>query len=1093
MKSLVPWVLFAATGSQMLYASNGIEAYRQGDYSLAAQLLNTQASKEAIEDYYLGKMRLYGYGQLKSNALALRYFNQAADKGVLAAQYLLARYYLTGNNPEKALFWFKKAAAQGDVKAQMYCAAAYLFGFGTPKNSDQAQRFYLDAAKKGNPIAQYTLGEQFLTARPWKTKKAGFVWLSKSAALGNPKAQLRLGELYAAGTLTKRDMNRAQQLMQQAAQQNYTPAVSALAELANGKIPAKSFEKKSSKTKTQIEVQPQVAPAVQAALWLSDNKSANFSSDYQLGGIYTAWNNPFALRETIYNQAPQMEEPQRTALYKPNFKMVRPDEIAINDYFDLVARTLSNEQQQSWGFPHYPFDKRIEVLQNDQSLAQEERLKHYQTVLSQLYDRAILGDSDAQFELGQLYQYGIGVDKNIDQAIVYYQLAADQQEVRAEYNLAILYLEGETSQIDYQTGLSWLTDAAFKGNRYAQYSLAHLYEKGFTGTEGSLVIQPDQEQAMSMYHLAAANHYGPAEYRLADFLVKYGKTGLSVNDKQNRIMLLKRMYKSAAKQGITAAMLPLAFYNAMDKDPRKQAQALQVAKQQAGAGNPNAALLLGMMYDRGIGEPANQANALYWYQQAGLSPVNAFVLGTYYSLGIGLSKDVERGRALLQQASDAGFSYADYNLAILKQQAGENFLPELEKARQLGNSAAGLLLADYYLTQTDNPDNLQAAKNIYQDFAEQGDRDGQLKLAYLYDQGLGMPVDKALAAKWYTLSAEQGQPVAQYLLGKIYQLGYLGKQPNYEEAKRLYQLAQNAYPPAAIALGFVYETIDEDYARAFTSYQLAAKKGNAVGQYDLGLMYENGKGIAVNYEDARKLYTDAAKEGNSKAMTQLADLYFTGLGGDRNESESLAWYTKAASSGEASAMYQLGLFSETGVATRLDFTQAVNYYQQAAARGNEKAKLALARMYQYALGVPKDLAQATRLYTELAANKNAYAQYQLALHLERSNDQKGYGKQLLQQASANGSMQAQKMLQWMDAQQQERISFIEPIIIKQTPFLAGQPANLMYFDALNEWNRGDEILSKMILDKLLSQFPQFAPAKRAYEQLTQPTNLVFTG
>ena len=62
----------------------------------------------------------------------------------------------------------------------------------------------------------------------------------------------------------------------------------------------------------------------------------------------------------------------------------------------------------------------------------------------------------------------------------------------------------------------------------------------------------------------------------------------------------------------------------------------------------------------------------------------------------------------------------------------------------------------------------------------------------------------------------------------------------------------------------------------------------------------------------------------------------------------------------------------------------------------------------------------------------------------------------------------------MDAQQQEHFSFIEP------------------FDALSEWNSGDETYSRMILDRLRNQFPQYVPAKRAYEQLNQQ-DIAFSG
>lgn len=75
------------------------------------------------------------------------------------------------------------------------------------------------------------------------------------------------------------------------------------------------------------------------------------------------------------------------------------------------------------------------------------------------------------------------------------------------------------------------------------------------------------------------------------------------------------------------------------------------------------------------------------------------------------------------------------------------------------------------------------------------------------------------------------------------------------------------------------------------------------------------------------------------------------------------------------------------------------------------------------------------------------------------------------------------MLQRLDAQTQARVSFVEPVLMNNAPIILGQTAKLMYLDALNEWNRGDEVLSRMILQRLVIQYPHFAPAKRVYDQL----------
>ncbi|MGQ3892406.1 tetratricopeptide repeat protein [Legionella sp. CNM-4043-24] len=1197
MKSLLPWFCLVATaGTQVALAADGIDAYRQGNYTLAAENLAPRVDNDPVANYYLGMMRLYGYGELKNNTMALRYFTESANKGFLPAQQLLANYYLDeAKNPELALQWYKKAAEKNDIAAQMYCAAAYQFGYGAKKNTDTARRYFIDAAKNGNDIAQYALGMQFLESRDSRNKKMGVIWLSKSADKGNIKAQYELGQMYATGGVVAQDSVKAKALLEGAASKNYIPAMLSLGNMAakegdfqtakdwlsraadsknpdaqrslaslylddkgpfynsqtgvsllteaarqgssdaqlalsrlykegkgveaNSELATKWADAaaKSSSAKT-----PSADVSVQVANWLSNDTSNNISQGaYRLGGIYTDWHNPSALQQNTYNQSPQMDVITRKALYKPQFVTVKPAEVPINDYFNVLAPNLAGIQPAKWHYPRYPMDSDIEALQRNDSrvlnhdtgkpmvdtettyvseykvepfdyFAEKsegwERAANYQAVLSRLYGQAILGNPEAQFNLGQLYQYGIGVVKSPEQAITYFQLAAEQQDVQAEYNLGLIYLEGQTTPVDYQKGIDWMTDAAFKGNPYAQYVLANIYENGLTDQAGAVVIAPDHQQAMSMYYLASANHFADAEYRLADLFVKEKTAGLSVVAQENRNKLIKRLYQSAANQGVAEAVLPLAFYDAMDSDPVKQSHAFDVARQEARAGDPMAALLLAMMYERGISVPADQVEAIYWYQQAGKNPVSQFVLGTYFSEGIGLTKDSDKGRDLLQQAANAGFSYANLNLAVLNHENGQAFLDELEKARQAGNSKAGLLLADYYLLEANNPEKMKQASDIYQYLAQKGNRDAQLKLAFLLERGLGGVANNEQAAQWYTLAAEQGQPVAQYLLAQMYQMGRVGAEPDYAETKKWYKAAQAQFPQASVALGFVQETVDNDYASAMQNYQRAAETGDAIAQYNLGLIYENGKGVPVDNKKAMILFEKSAQQGHARSMTQLAGLYFKGQDGKRDDQQALYWYKKAASLGESGALYQLGLFSETGVIIPLNFPDALSFYQQSADHGNDKAKLALARMYQYGHGTTKDYQHAVDIYKELASRNNAYAQYQLAViyiegHLGQRQLQQG--RELLVKADANGNPEAGKMLQWLDAQQQPKVSFIEPIPAQAVAVRTGQQPDMMYMEAINEWNRGDETLSRLILNRLVKTYPNYDPARQAVEQLNQ--------
>ena len=242
---------------------------------------------------------------------------------------------------------------------------------------------------------------------------------------------------------------------------------------------------------------------------------------------------------------------------------------------------------------------------------------------------------------------------------------------------------------------------------------------------------------------------------------------------------------------------------------------------------------------------------------------------------------------------------------------------------------------------------MQQARNVYQHLAEKGDRGAQLKLAFMLNQGLGGQVDIIGAQKLYSLAAAQGQILAIYMLGQLNQLGTLGAMPDYLAAKQYYSSIQGNYAPAAVALGFIYDTVDDNYKQALASYKLAAAQQDPVGQFNLGLMYEQGKGRAVDFFQAFDCYKQAAELGHVQSMVQLAGLYAHGNGVSQDKALALSWYKKAAKSHDRDALYQLGALSEASA----DFGAATHYYQLAVDLGNDEAKVALARINKSSIKV----------------------------------------------------------------------------------------------------------------------------------------------
>jgi enhanced entry protein EnhC len=944
MKATIPGLCLALTAnSALVLADEGLDAYRQGDYTIAAQKITAAKTLDPIMQYYLGRMYLYGYGQEKDNKLAIQNIQNAAEKGLLTAQQIMGRYELIHeNNPEQALYWFKKAANTGDMSAQMYCAAAYLFGFGAKLNPDLAKKYYITAAQHGNSIAQTQLADSFLETKQISNKKLGLIWLNKAVAQQNPNAQVMLAKLYINGTLVEKNLAQAKELLNlalkqgsvaaiytmgelsqqeknytdaktwylKAAEKNYIPAYMALANLYS--IPQTPLFDEHAAFLMTLKAAQSDLPEAQVALsniykngrgtianaelaaawlkkskqgvvnpdsrlskvvqWLTLNQANQFANtDYRLNGIFTAWHNPGFLKEKQINPAPHMVEFSQQSLYQPKFVMLQPNEIPISAYYNALVSATAQEKQGLHlpriklalaATQHHEVNDNMfeftEVAHNKLSI--EERIKL-------LKARAVVGDPAAQLELGLRYQYGDGVQTSQEEAVKYLKLADLQHDVRARYQLAIMYLTDPGFTKSRKDGLDLMTQAALRGLPQAQYVLGQINQYGFDDVAIKKPINLDQ--AAELYKLASANKFGLAQYKLADLLVHQKPVDLTKDGLQQRYNLIKFLYQGAVSDGVNAAELPLAFYNAMDKDEKLRAQAFAVATKQAEAGNANAALLLALMYDRGIATKVDASRAQEWYKKAADTPVSEFVLGTYMSQGNFISKNLEQSKILLQKSADAGFMYAHYNLSVLKHELKEDFIPDLDQALNLGHSLSGVLLADYYVSLGDNKENLHKARDLYQRFAASGDQNSQLKLAYLCEQGLGGVIDWPQAGKWYQASAEQGNVVAQYLLGRLYQLGRLEKDPNIDFAHKWYAAASGKYMPAAVANGFLFDAFDDNYVNARNAYELAANKGDAVAQYNLALIYEGGKGIPVDLVKARELYEASAKQGYEPAVLRL--------------------------------------------------------------------------------------------------------------------------------------------------------------------------------------------------------------------------------
>jgi TPR repeat protein len=250
--------------------------------------------------------------------------------------------------------------------------------------------------------------------------------------------------------------------------------------------------------------------------------------------------------------------------------------------------------------------------------------------------------------------------------------------------------------------------------------------------------------------------------------------------------------------------------------------------------------------------------------------------------------------------------------------------------------------------------------------------------------------DFAAAIPLLDQEAKLGNPVAAYNLGRLYEQGSAGA-PDYQQAATYYRIAAEL----DMAPRFDGTALGPQAAQLIQASQMYA-------QYSLGRLYETGRGVTQDLQEAAGWYVRAADLGHPKAALKLAYLFRDGgpglkpdgrlavtyfekagtgsalneiglmyLKGDavtRNAKLAHDWFEKAAAQGSTEAEYNLGLLYQAGYTGQPDYLQAMDHFQTAANAKDGPSMLALGQLYAEGKGVPKDLVQAHMWFDLATAN-----------------------------------------------------------------------------------------------------------------------------
>jgi TPR repeat protein len=460
----------------------------------AAMMLHKKAAEQGVAEaaYELASVGHKEQAHAQTQQEAFQWCLRAAEQGIAAAQCTLADRYANGTGVdqdiEQALMWYRKAAKQyhaaaqvalalldesglgqrasklkhhrsaetierkpdvqlwvdaaqrADVDAHYWLGMMFEHGWSVPCDQAQAQHFYEVAALRHYPPAQVALAR--LLARDGKNEEA-LHWFERAAHHGSPEAVCAISQMVELGCAAQMDKTVGVQWSLKAAQFGDVAAMMSLWALFEG----------GSQVLSQVYLQRAASSGqAQAQYMLGQHLEAQAKSEADMQQVLDC-----------YQQADaQGYVPAQCALglLYLGGKFIPKNAVLACEWLEKAAH--QDDVKAQWNLAQILISGAPEVN------------KDLKQAFVWCQSAANTGFAPAQSRLGVLYAR-MRKPKN---AAHWWQLAADQGDPEAQYNLALAFAKGHGVVSDLRQSFAWMVRAADQGVVSAQSKVAIMYATG---------------------------------------------------------------------------------------------------------------------------------------------------------------------------------------------------------------------------------------------------------------------------------------------------------------------------------------------------------------------------------------------------------------------------------------------------------------------------------------------------------------------------------------------------------------------------------------------------------------------------------------
>lgn len=968
-------------------------------------------------------------------------YEQLAKQGCTEAQYHLAVNYYNGHGVQKdeqmSIGWLRHAAAAGDEDAASFLGGLLLHSENAEEVAE-GEQLCLAAIARGDVPAHMNLGNYYYA----QDRDAEAVPLFRYAAdAGFVPAVYKLGLCHYHGLGVKQQLMTAFLLFREAAQEGH-PAAAYYAALCHYRGYG-TFENSEEGDRLMA----QAAEAEYAPALLYRGETLTEAEDTREEGV------------RCLTRAAELGEDRAMFRLYCHF-MDRKDKATAEVWLRRAAEAGNKEAQCDLGY----------------LLMKEERSEEEQAVGVQWMQKAAeQGDATASYNLGLYFEHhpdlpdaaeraframeqaavqdylpaiyrlslyyfdGTGVRRDRKKAIASLRYAADGGYTSAAYSYGSILLDGDGVPQDIPTALRYLRQALSQGSGAAAFRLGTCYASGrgvcendaqFLTLMRKAVRNGAADRVFEFAHTLREQENFATAYELYSLIAERGYTGgiwfqaqslhLGLGCEQDDKAALA-LFRKGAKKGDPDCMESAA--RLLEK-AGEHSQAFLMWKKAAAAGSESAEFNLAYCYDVGRGVPQNRikANALYHaILEKRESIAAAANLGYNYLYGEGTDKDYDTAFRLLSTAAKGDNAYALFYLGRCYLNGWGTERDEAMAAEQWRRGAelgdAGCM--ESYARSLEKIGELKQAFRMWQKASAAGSEEGEFKVAYCYDVGLGVrenqvkanalyhalleksPHDAAannlgynylyglgtkenndMAFRYLSIAVQEGSQNALLHLGRCYRYGW-GTAPDINEAIRLLkQAAKHGIAAAMWNLGFIYyegeRGTPRDVRAAARWWRMGAELGNTDSMFEYGISLRDGEGVRRNYRKAVEWWRWGAEHNHVKCIGSLGCCAFHGKGVKRDYAAAVGYFRRALElDDDCVAAYNLAKRLYHGQGVEQNYEEALRYFRLSAKQQYADAIGMLGLMYEKGHAVEKNIRKALALYRRAVKRGSEDACYEL--------------------------------------------------------------------------------------------------------------------